>query len=205
MELSLVMFKSDGTRRDFPIRKDRVVVGRTNACDLRIPLSSVSRQHCEITVSGDEIRLRDLGSSNGTFHNDIQVEEARIDAGDQVSIGPVVFTLLVDGQPGDVEPVRTIVDPEQSVASGGNGQAAQAPAAAVATAEDDGGGLELIEDSEESALDLELPGEAEDEGDDGGEEDEFIDSEALRALDAMGGDDDDDGLILLDDDEDEDR
>ena len=41
MQVTLVMFKADGTRRDFPLKKDRIVVGRKNTCDLRIPLSSV--------------------------------------------------------------------------------------------------------------------------------------------------------------------
>lgn len=106
MDASLVMFKADGTRREFPLRKDRVVVGRTNSCDLRIPLSSVSRQHCELLVEGDHIRLRDLGSSNGTYHNSNRVHEAVLGPGDEVSIGPVVFTLVIDGQPAEIEPAK---------------------------------------------------------------------------------------------------
>ncbi len=106
MDASLVMFKADGTRREFPLRKDRVVVGRTNSCDLRIPLSSVSRQHCELLVEGDHIRLRDLGSSNGTYHNSNRVHEAVLGPGDEVSIGPVVFTLVIDGQPSEIEPAK---------------------------------------------------------------------------------------------------
>ena len=112
MNVALVMFKADGTRRDFPLTKDQIVVGRKANCDLRIPLTSVSRQHCEITVDEDTIRVRDLGSSNGTFHNSIRVQEAKLSAGDEVVIGPVVFTVVVDGQPEDIKPVRTIVNGE---------------------------------------------------------------------------------------------
>lgn len=109
MDVILVMFKADGTRRDFPVTKSRVVVGRTNTCDLRIPLTSVSRQHCEIRIEGSVVKLRDLGSSNGTYHNNTRVQEATLKAGDEVVVGPVVFTLVVDGQPSAIQPVRTVV------------------------------------------------------------------------------------------------
>jgi len=109
MDLSLVMFKADGTRKDFPVDKSRIVIGRTKHCDLRVPLSSISRQHCEIVVSDDRIAIRDLGSSNGTYHNNNRVQEATLSAGDEVMVGPVVFTLVVDGQPSDIEPVRTLI------------------------------------------------------------------------------------------------
>lgn len=118
MEASLVMFKADGMRRDFPLRPGALVVGRKNSCELRIPLSSVSRQHCEISVQGDTIKLRDLGSSNGTYHNSIRVQEAELSAGDEVVVGPVVFTLVVDGVPGEINPVRTIVASASSQDSG---------------------------------------------------------------------------------------
>lgn len=121
MEASLVMFKADGTRRDFPLREGALVVGRKNSCELRIPLSSVSRQHCEITLDGDAVKLRDLGSSNGTYHNSIRVQEAELAPGDEVVVGPVVFTLVVDGVPKEISPVRTILggggDPQDSGAT----------------------------------------------------------------------------------------
>jgi pSer/pThr/pTyr-binding forkhead associated (FHA) protein len=109
MEVSLVMFKADGTRRDFPVRKAKVTIGRTNTCDLRIPLSSVSRRHCEVELNETQVRLRDLGSSNGTYHNSIRIQEASLRAGDEVVVGPVVFTVVIDGQPSEIKPVRTIL------------------------------------------------------------------------------------------------
>lgn len=111
MNVALVMFKADGTRRDFPVNKERVVLGRQVNCDLRIPLTSVSRQHCEVVVdeSSRQIKIKDLGSSNGTFHNSVRVTEATLSAGDEVVVGPVVFTVVVDGVPDEIKPVRTIV------------------------------------------------------------------------------------------------
>lgn len=112
--LALAMFKSDGTRRDFPLVKDRIVIGRKVNCDLRIPLTAVSRQHCEITVDDGRVSVKDLGSSNGTYHNSVRVQEAHLSAGDELIVGPVVFTLVVDGQPANIKPVRTIVKNDSS-------------------------------------------------------------------------------------------
>ena len=109
MDISLVMFKADGTHRNFPVVKERFVVDRKNNCELRIPLSSVSRQHCEIRFDSGQIKLRNLGSSNGTYHNSTRVQEAVLSAGDELVIGPVVFTVVVNGKPDDIKPVRTLV------------------------------------------------------------------------------------------------
>lgn len=105
------MFKADGSRRDFAVTKPRIVVGRTNDCDLRIPLSSVSRQHCEFRLEGEQFKLQDLGSSNGTFRNNSRIsQETLLDAGDEIAIGPVVFTVVIDGQPDTIDPVRTVLE-----------------------------------------------------------------------------------------------
>src|SRR5262245_7618144 len=44
-----------------------VIVGRDETCDIRILAKSVSREHCAIEQDGDELILRDLGSSGGTY------------------------------------------------------------------------------------------------------------------------------------------
>jgi len=127
MDVKLVMFKADGTRSEFPLSKPRTILGRTNTCDLRIPLSSVSRHHCEISIDGEHIRARDMGSSNGTYHNSTRIQEAELSAGDEIVVGPVVFTVVVDGQPSDVNPVRSAVEDDQTRAAAGEVHAAEQP------------------------------------------------------------------------------
>lgn len=120
------MFKADGSRRDFPVTKPRIVVGRTNDCDLRIPLSSVSRQHCEFRLEGGQFKVQDLGSSNGTFRNNTRIaQETPLKAGDEIVIGPVVFTVIVDGKPASVGTVRSVPDRNRQ----NNGQAASSASA----------------------------------------------------------------------------
>ena len=118
------MFKADGSRRDFPVVKPRIIVGRTNDCDLRIPLSSVSRQHCEFRLEGNQFKLHDLGSSNGTFRNNTRIAtETLLQAGDEIVIGPVVFTVVIDGKPATIDPVRTVLDRNRASVNGGQSEA----------------------------------------------------------------------------------
>jgi pSer/pThr/pTyr-binding forkhead associated (FHA) protein len=101
MQVVLVMFRADGERRSFSIVRDMTVIGRREDCDLRIPLGEVSRKHCRLIKDGDVVRLEDLGSSNGTYHNGQRVQEAVLAPGDNVQVGPVTFVVQIDGLPAD--------------------------------------------------------------------------------------------------------
>jgi pSer/pThr/pTyr-binding forkhead associated (FHA) protein len=103
MQAVLVMFRNDGERRSFSISREMTVIGRRQDCDLMIPLGEISRKHCRIIREGDTLRLEDLGSSNGTFHNGKRIQETVLEAGDTIQVGPVTFVLQVDGVPADDE------------------------------------------------------------------------------------------------------
>ena len=94
MQVVLVMFRADGDRRSFSIARDVTVIGRREDCDLRIPLGDVSRKHCRIVKDVDGVRLEDLGSSNGTFHNGNRIQEAYLNPGDQIQIGEAVVEFV---------------------------------------------------------------------------------------------------------------
>lgn len=130
MQAVLVMFRSDGERRSFSIARDMTVIGRREDCDLRIPLGEVSRKHCRLVRDGDALKLEDLGSSNGTFLNGQRVQEAQLNPGDTIQVGPVVFVLQVDGVPSDEElqPVTMESQAEAAVAAPSNDDATLEPA-----------------------------------------------------------------------------
>lgn len=109
IDAKLVMFRASGERREFPLARQRTLVGRKNDCDIRIPLSEVSRHHTEILVEKETILLKDLGSANGTFVNNKRVRSFKLSPGDHVIIGPVVFTLQIEGEPQEIRPVKTKV------------------------------------------------------------------------------------------------
>jgi predicted component of type VI protein secretion system len=104
MTTVLVTFTHKGARKDFKIEGQPQIIGRSPEADIRIPVSDVSRSHCEIAVSGKNVVVRDLGSSNGTFVNDKKVSDAALKAGDRIRVGPVLFTVQIDGVPAKIAP-----------------------------------------------------------------------------------------------------
>jgi len=104
MDVALVLFKKDGSRKVFPLLSNITVIGRRGDCDLHIPLLAVSRRHCQLNQNEDTVKIRDLGSRNGTYLNDERVDEATVRAGDYLRIGPLVFMLQINGQPKEIVP-----------------------------------------------------------------------------------------------------
>ncbi len=67
---------SGGTANGVTFEKDVVTVGSAPDNDLPIQDDTVSRYHCKIYLEGDQYVIEDLGSTNGTFVNRVQVKEA---------------------------------------------------------------------------------------------------------------------------------
>jgi len=105
VKVVLVMFTPEGERRDVPVKHRRVTLGRDSSCDIRVPIGAVSRTHCRIEVSDDGVTVTDLDSRNGTYRNEDQITETEpLNAGDRLAVGPIVFTVQIDGVPEPVEP-----------------------------------------------------------------------------------------------------
>jgi len=68
MKVRLDVFHNKEKVRRVVIKND-TMIGRGKECSLRIASSQVSRQHCKLMLSGTEVLIRDLGSSNGTYVN----------------------------------------------------------------------------------------------------------------------------------------
>ena len=102
MEVNLVFFSTNGQKKTIKLGSPTTVIGRGKSCEIRIPIDSCSREHCQIVQDNSGLKVVDKGSSNGTFVNNIQVSEAELHAGDRITIGPIVFTVQIDGQPADI-------------------------------------------------------------------------------------------------------
>ncbi len=125
MQVVLVMFRSDGERRSFSIVRDVTVIGRREDSDLRIPLGDVSRKHCRLIKSDDTLKVEDLGSSNGTHVNGQRVQEADLNPGDMVQVGPVTFVVQIDGVPAD-DQLQPAAAPDDTAVVPGEALAAEA-------------------------------------------------------------------------------
>jgi hypothetical protein len=84
-----------GGRREFPLTKDRVTIGRLPECDITIKDPGASRNHAEIRSGPGGHRLADLGSTNGTLVNDRRVTEQNLEDGDRITIGRTVIDYRV--------------------------------------------------------------------------------------------------------------
>lgn len=102
MDVQLVLIKSNGQQKAIPLPKSVTVLGRGTDSDLRIPIESCSRKQCQISLTGESLMLKDLGSSNGTYVNNQRIDETALNAGDRITIGPVVLTVQIDGKPASI-------------------------------------------------------------------------------------------------------
>lgn len=75
-------------------------VGRSPDNDIVIAHPSLSQRHCEIDLGIGFLKVRDLGSTNGTFVADRAVTEANLASGDHLRLGHV--TMVVEWSREDV-------------------------------------------------------------------------------------------------------
>src|SRR4051812_39832102 len=63
------------------------VIGTEEECDVVIAGAGVSRRHCEVTLTSAGVRLRDLGSKNGTLIGKVPIVEAFLPTGETARLG----------------------------------------------------------------------------------------------------------------------
>src|SRR5262245_29239245 len=71
----------------------RVLVGTSEACDVRLTDREVSRRHLAIDRQGTRIRIVDLESTNGTFVDGVGLLQGYVLDGQIVRIGSTAFRL----------------------------------------------------------------------------------------------------------------
>lgn len=98
------------------------VIGRgTEKVDIRVPDKAISRQHAEFSFRDGQWAVRDLDSSNGTFINEIRIDEIlRLRDGDQVRCGSTV--LLFENEQANLlkpsnesTPIELVFDPGETM------------------------------------------------------------------------------------------
>jgi len=79
-----------------PLLASKFLIGREQDCQLRPNSELVSRHHCVFTVDDYTVRLRDLGSTNGTLVNGQKIRgQVELNAGDRVKIGKLEMEVVI--------------------------------------------------------------------------------------------------------------
>jgi predicted component of type VI protein secretion system len=89
----LVLLSEGFTGRTYELKVDRTTVGRVSDNAFEIPEASVSSHHAEILLRGNDVVIRDLDSTNGTFINGEKITEAVLQPGQTLRFGIVELRL----------------------------------------------------------------------------------------------------------------
>ena len=88
--------KKDGTQMEFELGERPITIGRSPEADVVILDEKASRIHCGVRLWDGEFYIKDLKSRNGTFVNDQKIEVAKLQPGDRVRVGSVIFVFEQD-------------------------------------------------------------------------------------------------------------
>jgi len=129
MEAKLIVVGGKASKNHVALRPP-VTIGRSREAGLTIAHPMVSRQHCEIFEADGMLRIRDLGSLNGTFIGARQIIEAPLRPNDEFTVGPLTFRVFYECA-GDV----TAAEPSPPGVVSGQVPLPQAPPVAPAPAD----------------------------------------------------------------------
>ncbi len=93
-EACLVVIHGLELGKKYNLNRSQFIIGRSSKADIQIDQEAVSRNHCKIINTGSAILLRDLGSTNGTYINDEQIDEYVLRDGDFIKVGRCIFKFL---------------------------------------------------------------------------------------------------------------
>ena len=97
-----------------------VIVGRAVTSDVPVYDPTISRQHAELLLTDGGVRIKDLGSSNGTFLNGARITEAVAGDSDVVTFGKVAYRVKAVSAPAPrPQVVPSFQTPKPGAAMGG--------------------------------------------------------------------------------------
>lgn len=96
----LVILSAGMTGRSQELTVDKITIGRVEDNTFPIADLSVSSHHCEILLQGNDVIVRDLNSTNGTYINGEKITEAGLKPGQVLRLGQVELRLETEAPAG---------------------------------------------------------------------------------------------------------
>ena len=94
----LVILSQSMNGRVHELKADKTTIGRVEDNTFQIAEPSVSSHHCEVVLRGNEVVIKDLNSTNGTFINEEKITESVLKPGQTLRLGQIELR-LEDGAP----------------------------------------------------------------------------------------------------------
>jgi pSer/pThr/pTyr-binding forkhead associated (FHA) protein len=94
----LIVQRGPNAGSRFLLDVDVVTAGRHPDSDIFLDDVTVSRRHAEFRRDASGVKVRDVGSLNGTYVNRDRIDEVRLSNGDEVQIGKYRLVYYASGQ-----------------------------------------------------------------------------------------------------------
>ncbi len=75
------------------LNRTKLLVGSADICDIVIDAKGVSPQHCYLILRGENLKVIDLASTNGTFVNGKRIQQTELFSGDVLTIADLAFNV----------------------------------------------------------------------------------------------------------------
>ncbi len=85
--VTVVVVEGAAAGTEVVIDRRETVIGRNAGADISLPDDTLSGVHAAIELGLAGFRIRDLGSTNGTFVNGTQVHATDLKHGDRITLG----------------------------------------------------------------------------------------------------------------------
>jgi pSer/pThr/pTyr-binding forkhead associated (FHA) protein len=95
----LVVLSEGLTGRSYELKVEKTTIGRLEDNAFQIPEQSVSSHHCEVLLKGNDVVVKDLNSTNGTYINGEKITEKVLKPGQILRLGTIEIRLEGEGVP----------------------------------------------------------------------------------------------------------
>ena len=111
----LVVLSEGLTGRSYELKVEKTTIGRLEDNSFQIPEQSVSSHHCEVLLKGNDVTVKDLNSTNGTYINGEKITEKGLKPGQILRLGQIEVRLEADGTTAAAPTEKKKMDPNTRV------------------------------------------------------------------------------------------